>query len=168
MEVIRPQCPHSMRFQVLWGAPLRPVLSSSCSVFFVGFFSFFIFFFLRRDRASLVVSSFNVLPWPGIMMWPQQPHTCCFCSSDCGKSCWNIRAFRWVMRCADIAGAVVASRCDASVRKPRLSGSVSVAMVESGPCSGQLCYRRAASGYEVEFADYRLFVGITGTRQVPR
>lgn len=78
----------------------------------------------RRLRASLpferrVIRSgrtCKLLPWPRNMMWPQQLQTCCRCLSGCGSSCSNIRSVRRLMRCAEVSGAVVASRCPASVR----------------------------------------------------
>ena len=42
------------------------------------------------------------------------------------------------MRCAEISGDVVASRCDASVRKLRLAGSVSSDIVEKSHKSYEL------------------------------
>lgn len=56
------------------------------------------------------------LPFPRSMMWPQQLQTCCLCLSDRDISCSNIKSLRRLIRYADVWGAVVASRCAASVR----------------------------------------------------
>lgn len=120
MIVQRPHILHSKRFRVLWPGFI------SASVVVVDRSVFLRVIFLRR---ALSVSSFSLLPWPGIIIWPQEPHTCCLCISDCCRSWLNINEFRSVMRCPEISGDVFARRCAASVRKPRVGASVSVAMM---------------------------------------